>query len=273
MKRKRESYELLTVPFHSVSETFDLSSLGELPEGHIRGMASVFGGIVDGAYMPTVIQRGAFSKTLQERSRSIPILWQHDMDEPIGQPVQLFENDFGLVLQASISQTARGKDALTLIRDGVVRALSIGFCPIKEDLEEQPDGSMLRYIREVRLVEISVVTLGADPNALITDAHSGRLAGRLEKYGESGPTETPGADTVESSEGAEAQSLPERFAAFVNSLEADLSDMEIVDRFAASLGAVPDTENTPADDLDGLIMAAELLAAQMQIDSLLNIEV
>ena len=180
-------YEVLTMPFKLLPATEDLA-LGdaELEENEIRGFASVFGEVVD-AWTPSIMMQGAFTKTLQESARNIPILWQHDMWAPIGKPTKLFESDNGLVLQAKISRTTKGRDALTLIRDGVISALSIGFEPIKFDFEEQPDGSDMRFIREARLHEISVVTLGADPNALISEVRSGCIAGKLEKGSDKKP--------------------------------------------------------------------------------------
>ncbi len=164
--------EYLTVGFMPTGDDQDmLLDLGDLPENSFRGVASVFGGIVD-AYVPTIIHRGAFAKTLSEAGRGIKILWQHDVDEPIGVPTKLFESDEGLVLQANISRTQRGRDALVLLRDGVVDGLSIGFDPIKEDIEKNEDGSMVRHVREVRLWEVSVVTWGADPNARISEVNS-----------------------------------------------------------------------------------------------------
>lgn len=167
--------EYLTVGFNPLAEpvgdTDALFDMGELPENAFRGVASVFGGIVD-AYIPTIIHRGAFNKTLQESVRGIKILWQHDSHEPIGLPTSLFESDEGLVFQASVSRTTRGRDAITLMRDGVLDAVSIGFDSIKEDMEQVDDGSMVRHIREIRLWEISVVTFGADPNARIREVNS-----------------------------------------------------------------------------------------------------
>jgi HK97 family phage prohead protease len=166
--------EYLTVGFNPLAEPVgdsgDLLDLGELPENAFRGVASVFGGIVD-AWIPTIIHRGAFTKTLQESARGVKILWQHNTDEPIGLPMRLFEGEDGLVIQGGISRTQRGRDALILLRDQVIDAMSIGFDTIKETTEELPDGTVVRHIHEVRLWEISLVTFGADPNARILEVN------------------------------------------------------------------------------------------------------
>lgn len=287
IKRNRNQpaqYEVLTVPFVGLGEAGlegdDLADLGELQDGEFRGMASVFGMVID-AFTPTIMQRGAFTKTLKERSRAIPILWQHRMDEPIGSPVHLLENENGLVLQAKISRTARGRDALTLMRDGVVRALSIGFEAVVVEMQEQADKSFIRFIKEARLVEVSVVTLGADPNALITEVRSANgskpaVAGTLRQWDavqgievecfEEAPDEDHEEFDTDTQEGA-----VETFAEFVQA-HPELSPQEAVEAFTATqtkAGPTPDgTESLTLSEVDDRLQKAELLAASMKLDQL-----
>jgi Caudovirus prohead serine protease len=68
-------------------------------QGHFRGLASVFNSPID-AWVPTIIRLGAFTKTLQDRQRKVLLLWQHNMDEPIGVPVEMRETDVGLETEA-----------------------------------------------------------------------------------------------------------------------------------------------------------------------------
>ena len=114
-----------------------------LDQGTFKGMASVFGSMVD-SWMPTIIEPGAFTKTLQEQGKRVKILWQHNMWDPIGIPTLLQETDLGLQIEGKVSQTEHGKDCLTLMRDGVVDELSIGFDPIKWEMEDKVRAKMLR---------------------------------------------------------------------------------------------------------------------------------
>lgn len=147
-----------------------------LEEREFAGMASVFGSLVDGAFQPTIIEEGAFSKTLLERNGKIPILWQHDTREPIGIPVELTENAAGLYIKGKISKTDIGDKAVTLLRDGALRGLSIGFDPIKWSMEKERETDRewdaIRHITELRLWEVSLVTFGADPLATVTEVRS-----------------------------------------------------------------------------------------------------
>jgi len=140
-------------------------------EGTFVGLASVFGSKVD-AWTPTVIEPGAFRKTLLENSSRVKLLWQHNPDEPIGIPTQLYETDAGLVVHGKISNTQRGREAIMLMKDGVIDELSIGFDPIKWEIEDIGDGKTMRHLKEVRLWEISPVTFAADPMAKIEAVHN-----------------------------------------------------------------------------------------------------
>jgi HK97 family phage prohead protease len=122
--------------------------------------------------MPTVVEPGAFKKTLSERASKIKVLWQHDPAEPIGLPTQIEETASGLRLRARLSDTDTGRKALTLIRDGVIDSLSIGFDPIIADNVKHDDGTIWRHLKEVRLYEVSAVTFPADAMATITAVHS-----------------------------------------------------------------------------------------------------
>jgi HK97 family phage prohead protease len=140
--------------------------------GEFEGVASLFNSLITGGMVAdTIIEPGAFSKTLGERAGDIKLLWQHDVQTPIGKPVILKETSEGLFLRGKISPTQAGKDALTLLRDGVIDQLSIGFDPIQWTMEER-DGKVVRHLNELKLYEISLVTFAADPNARIQNVHT-----------------------------------------------------------------------------------------------------
>ena len=113
-----------------------------------------------------IITRGAFSKTIKENMNRVKVLWQHNMYEPIGKPIDMVEDDKGLFTVSKISETDIGKKAMILARDGVLNEMSIGFYPIKEDYDETKQANM---IREIKLMEYSLVTLASNPLAQLTD--------------------------------------------------------------------------------------------------------
>jgi HK97 family phage prohead protease len=130
----------------------------------VQGYASIFGNI--DSHKDIVVQ-GAFKKTIQENNNRIKFLWQHDLYEPIGKPTIMQEDSKGLYFEAKISETDIGKKAMTLIKDGVLNEMSIGYDTIKDEFDTKKN---VRLLKEIRLWEISVVTLASNSQAQITGA-------------------------------------------------------------------------------------------------------
>lgn len=129
-----------------------------------EGYASVFG---NKDLHGEVVDKGAFKKTISERLDKglIKVLWQHK--DPIGMPIEMHEDRTGLYVKARISETALGNDALTLMRDGVVDHMSIGFMPVKTKIEQIDKEDVLHHT-EVKLYEFSPVTFPANELAAIS---------------------------------------------------------------------------------------------------------
>jgi HK97 family phage prohead protease len=143
------------------SSKFEIKAISE---NMFEGYASHFNNVDS---YGDVIQKGAFTKTLQDNKNRIKILWQHDTSEPIGLPVKMMEDDNGLFVEGKISMTETGKKAMTLMRDGVITEMSIGYDVIKDDYKDNK-----RILKELRLWEFSLVSFGANDKAKITGAKS-----------------------------------------------------------------------------------------------------
>lgn len=126
------------------------------------GYASKFGNV---DLHNDIIEKGAFSKTIQERmpKKMIKVLWQHM--EPIGIPTKLEETDEGLYVEGKLSKTRLADEAIELMKDNVVDGMSIGYDIIKDDEDEKG----IRHLKELKLYEVSIVTWGANPEAMITN--------------------------------------------------------------------------------------------------------
>ena len=123
----------------------------------VTGYFSAFGNVDSDN---DIIEKGAFSKSINERFDKIMYLQQHDWSKPLGKPTMLKEDDFGLYFEAEIINTSYGLDQLKLYEAGVVKEHSIGFQTIKADFIQ--DNEYIRVIKEVKLYEGSAVTLGAN---------------------------------------------------------------------------------------------------------------
>lgn len=153
MEHKTVAFELASVDFE-----------GRTFEGH----AAVFGNIDQGG---DIVHQGAFTKTLAERGGKVKLLWQHNPHEPIGRPLEMREDATGLFVKAIISDTARGRDALALLRDGAIGEMSIGYDALDKDYSQDKTGGeerTVRNLRTIKLWEISLVSFPMNEAARVT---------------------------------------------------------------------------------------------------------
>ena len=111
-----------------------------------------------------IIRRGAYQKTIQENGNRVKYLYQHDMMQPLGKMDELYEDKKGLVFTASVPKTQLGTDVIELMKAGVITENSVGIMPIVKQMKGD-----YREIREVKLYEISAVTMAANDQAKILD--------------------------------------------------------------------------------------------------------
>lgn len=141
------------------SMKFEMKAIGE---NVIEGYSAYFNNIDS---YGDIIESGAFNKTIQENRNRVKVLWQHDTNMPIGKPIEMYEDSRGLYVKAQISMTDIGKNAMILMRDGVVDEMSIGYDVIKDEYRGRN-----RVLKELRLWEFSPVTFAANEKAKITSA-------------------------------------------------------------------------------------------------------
>lgn len=151
----------MAIEFKNVS--FDVKDINE-ETNVFEGYASVFN---NKDSHDDVIEKGAFTKTIQERGHKVKVLWQHDMWTPIGKAVEMKEDEYGLFVKAKISDTDEGRRAMTLIKDGVIDELSIGYSVVKDEIDRDTG---VRKLKELRLFEFSPVTFASNDRAVITGA-------------------------------------------------------------------------------------------------------
>lgn len=103
----------------------------------------------------------------------IPLLWQHDSEQPIGHVERAKVTDAGIEVRARIvkmNDPGRLKDRLDeawqSIKSGLVRGLSIGFRPT--DDPEPIKGTFGLRFTAVEILELSAVTIPANADASIT---------------------------------------------------------------------------------------------------------
>jgi len=95
------------------------------------------------------------------------ILFGHDHQQPIGHAVSVSLENGRLIVEIEFATGGRADEIFGLVRSGVVRGISVGFLPLKHRMRE--DGRGLEFT-EAELLEISIVSVPANPEALIDQA-------------------------------------------------------------------------------------------------------
>ena len=115
-----------------------------------------------------VIEKEAWEKGGLENYTNNPvILFNHDYNRPIGRATGLETDDRGLRIAANISKSAG--DVTNLVKEGILRALSVGFRVKDADYIEETDGLK---ISDAELFEVSVVSVPANQAATFSVAKS-----------------------------------------------------------------------------------------------------
>jgi HK97 family phage prohead protease len=130
----------------------------------VEGYASVFNKIDQGG---DIVIPGAYSKTIRERFKAGKIKSMYNHTYLVGRPDMLKEDEHGLVTKSIISETPRGDEILTLIADGVLTDMSIGYATVKSN-----DTKRGRELVELKLYEVSFVDFGMNELAEITGMKS-----------------------------------------------------------------------------------------------------
>ncbi|MCA7084070.1 HK97 family phage prohead protease [Cupriavidus sp. DB3] len=153
----------------SPAARFETRAVAE--SGLIEGFASTFNGPPDSH--GDIVSPGAFAASLREhaaRGTAPAMLWSHKPSEPIGRWIDLQETRDGLLVTGKLNlESTRGRDAYAHLKAGDVTGLSIGFQVAPGGQEYRGD---VRVLKSVDLAEISIVSMPANRDALITAVKS-----------------------------------------------------------------------------------------------------
>ena len=138
--------------------------------GSFTGYASTFGGDPDSH--GDLIAPGAFAASLARHSAAgtrPALLWQHDQANPVGVWNSFEEDAQGLLSSGRLTlDVPQAKAAHALAKDGAL-ALSIGYT-VPPGGAELVNGA--RLLKQIDLVEVSLVAIAANPNARIVSVKS-----------------------------------------------------------------------------------------------------
>ena len=153
--------------------TCDITVKSLSEDGVFKGYASVFN--TEDAH-GDVVCKGAFMRTLLHwRLKEVwpKMLWQHAQDQVIGVWTDMREDEKGLYVEGKLLlDVAKAREAYALLRSKAVDSLSIGFRP-KRSARGQFGDREVTFLREVDLMEVSLVTFAANEDAKILAVKGG----------------------------------------------------------------------------------------------------
>lgn len=128
--------------------------------------------------MGDIIEGSAWnSKALRAYKQNPIILAFHNHEKPVGTALSVESTGKGLKLRAKISKGA--PEVWHLIKDGVLKAFSVGFMVKEADYDKEKD---IFYIKQVELLEVSVVSVPANPYTTFNVSKSFRDSKEFEEF-------------------------------------------------------------------------------------------
>jgi uncharacterized protein len=158
--------------------SFELKQDLDHSTGIITGYGSVFKVLDETG---DIVQKGAYLQTIAEAKAAVqkgeqkflwPMLWQHDVNFPIGGWIDAVEDAYGLKCTGQILLTlSKGIEVWTLLKEQAIRSLSIGYDVASNGCYYEKGA---RNLTNLNLWEISVVTFPACTQATVSSVKSPR---------------------------------------------------------------------------------------------------
>jgi HK97 family phage prohead protease len=139
------------------------------PEGAFTGLAAAYSNV---DLTGDLIEPGSFRQAIAQQGKGFPLLWAHRQDEPIGLG-QIEDSKDGLLVHGQLLMS----DPLAIrahehLKAGTVRGLSIGFTVPRGEGKALYRDDGVRVLKEIRVHEISVVAVPANPEAAVFSVKS-----------------------------------------------------------------------------------------------------
>lgn len=143
-----------------------------LEAGQFTALASVFNNV---DAVGDVVMPGAFTadlKSWEESGDPIPVLWGHQMNDPnmnIGSVLNAQETETGLEVKAQLDlDNPIAQQVYRLLKGRRVGKMSFAY-DIEDGAPAQRDGQSVYELRKLKLFEVSVVQIPANPAATIQE--------------------------------------------------------------------------------------------------------
>jgi HK97 family phage prohead protease len=152
------------------------------PQGTFSGVASTYSDTPD--LQGDLILPGAYAQAIASQGAGYPLLFAHQQSQPLGVG-KISDSREGLIVNGTLVMSdPNAQRAYAHLKAGSLKGLSIGYSvsPDKETFNR--DGT--RTLTEIRLHEISLTPVPADPGAQVTSVKSAAAVLRGLKSGDLG---------------------------------------------------------------------------------------
>jgi len=154
-----------------------------LAEGQFTAYASVFGNVDSTG---DVVVKGAFTNDLARWDQSgnpIPLLFGHNMSDPdfnIGSVIKAEEDDTGLLVTCQLDlENPKAKQVYRMLKGRRIDQMSFAY-DVLEGGPATVEGEDVYEIRDLKLYEVSVVTVGANQETeILAVKRAGEFAARM----------------------------------------------------------------------------------------------
>jgi HK97 family phage prohead protease len=150
------------IQFTAEAVTIDAAGPDGEPRRTISGIAVPYG--IDATVSDGTVVR-VLEGALPVDGKAPRLLMNHDSTSAIGLVISRESTSEGMLFTAKISDTLKGNEAITLMKDGVLDSVSIGITPY--DFAYDKDGVM--EIKKANWSELSIVAIPAFQGAQITE--------------------------------------------------------------------------------------------------------
>lgn len=148
--------------FFVTTDNIEVKSAGSAKDFKIAGYANT----IDKDRTGDIVLPDAWVKGIDNFRRNPILLYQHDHNKPIGRVKNITVDKKGIFVEATVSSAAETQHGVkTLIEDGVLKSFSVGFKIKDADYDRMSDAFT---IKDVELLEISVVSVPANQNSLFS---------------------------------------------------------------------------------------------------------
>lgn len=141
-------------------------AVGDDNSGEFEGYGSIFGNVDS---YNEVVDKGAFVESLEKHG--LPkLLIQHASWQVGGIYVEVYEDERGLYVKGKLNLDVQiARETYSLLKQGALSGLSIGFRPI---IVEMNKDTGVMHLKKVRLYEVSIVTFPANESATVSAVKS-----------------------------------------------------------------------------------------------------